>query len=94
VDEILKRETMVGDAQRSVEYRNEKIEGDKASLQIKNLYGSWETLPFIREDGVWKIDKQGYFNQMVNFGDESDKKLDEIIRGAGTPGQTDPPGGE
>ena len=85
VDDILRRETMVGDNQRSVEYRDEKIEGDKASLQIKNVYGSWETLPFIREDGVWKIDKQGFFEQMVNFGEESDKKLDEIINGGATP---------
>jgi len=90
VDDILKRETMVGDNQRSVEYRDEKIDGDKASLQIKNVYGSWETLPFIREDGVWKIDKQGFFNQMVNFGTESDKKLDEIINGGAIPEQTEP----
>src|SRR4051794_438589 len=94
VDDILKRETMVGDNQRSVEYRDEKIDGDKASLQIKDLYGSWETLPFIREDGVWKIDKQGYVNQMINFGEESDKKLDEITRGGATPQQTAPANSE
>jgi hypothetical protein len=80
VDEIIKRETLLGDAQRTVEYRDEKIDGDKATLKFKNQYGSWEILPFVREDGVWKIDKQGYADQMIKeieeqqnraFGDEN-----------------------
>ena len=65
VDDIIKRETLFLENQKSVEYRNEKIEGEKATLQVKNSYGSWETVPFVREDGVWKIDKQGYANQMM-----------------------------
>ena len=32
---------------------------------VKNSFGSWETVPFVREDGVWKIDKLGYANQMM-----------------------------
>jgi hypothetical protein len=80
VDDIVKRETLLGDSQKTVEYRDEKIDGDRATLQFKNQYGSWETLPFIREDGVWKIDKQGYADQMIKeieeqqnqvFGDEN-----------------------
>jgi hypothetical protein len=79
VDEILKRETMIGEAQRSVEYRDEKIEGEKATLQIKNVYGSWETLPFVREDGVWKIDKQGYAEQMIrDIENQQNQKFDEL----------------
>jgi hypothetical protein len=85
VDDILKRETMIGEAQRSVEYRDEKIDGDHATLQIKNVFGSWETLPFVREDGVWKIDKQGYANQMIHEIEENNKKLDDIINGVQTP---------
>ena len=65
VDDIVKRETLFIENQKSVEYRNEKIEGDKATLQVKNSFGSWETVPFVLEDGVWKIDKQGYANQMM-----------------------------
>ena len=64
-DEIIKRETLLGDNQKTVEYRDEKIDGDKATLKFKNQSGSWEMLPFVREDGVWKIDKQGYANQMM-----------------------------
>jgi hypothetical protein len=79
VDEILRRETMIGENQRAVEYRDEKINGDKATLQIKNVNGSWETLPFTREDGVWKIDKQGYVEKMIkDIEDEQNQKFDEL----------------
>lgn len=81
VDDIVKRETLISEKQTAVEYRNEKVDGDKASIQVKNSYGSWETVPFVREDGVWKIDKQGYFDQIIKDGEESDKKLDELING-------------
>ncbi|MFM9904379.1 MAG: hypothetical protein ACKVQJ_07395 [Pyrinomonadaceae bacterium] len=81
VDDIVKRETLFAQAQKSVEYRNEKIEGEKATLQVKNSYGSWETVPFVREDGVWKIDKQGYADQLMKDVEDSDKELDRIING-------------
>jgi len=66
LDEILQRDTLFNASQKSVEYRDEKIDGDKATLQVKNSFGSWETVPFVREDGAWKIDKQGQANQMMN----------------------------
>jgi PBP1b-binding outer membrane lipoprotein LpoB len=38
------------------ETRNEKIDGDKATLEAKDdKKDSWETLHFAREDGQWKI---------------------------------------
>ncbi len=85
VDDIVKRETLFSENQKSVEYRNEKIDGEKATLQVKNSYGSWETVPFVREDSVWKIDKAGYADQMMKDIEDSDKKLDEIIKGNTTP---------
>ncbi len=81
VDDIVKRETLISEKQTAVEYRNEKIDGDKASIQVKNSYGSWESVPFVREDGVWKIDKQGYADQMLKDIEDSEKKLDELING-------------
>ena len=81
VDDIVKRETLFGENQTTVEYRDEKIEGEKATLQVKTQYGSWETVPFVREDGVWKIDKQGYANQMIRESEESIRKLNEQING-------------
>ena len=79
VDDVVKRETLFSESQKMVEFRNEKIEGDKATLQVKNAYGSWETVPFVREDGVWKIDKQGYAEQMIKDMDESNRALDNLI---------------
>lgn len=64
-----------------MDIRNEKVDGDKASLQVKNSYGSWETVPFVREDGVWKIDKQGYADQMLKDIEDQEKELDELING-------------
>lgn len=81
VDDIVKRETLVSEGQTAVEYKNEKIDGDKASLQVKNSYGSWETMPFVREDGVWKIDKQGYANQMLKDIEDNEKQIDQMING-------------
>ena len=81
VDDIVKRETLFTENQTSVEYRNEKIKEDKASIQVKTSYGSWETVPFVREDGVWKIDKVGYTDQMIKDVEDSEKKLDELING-------------
>lgn len=85
VDEIMKRETLLGEGQTTVEYRNQKVEGDTAELQYKTSYGSWETMPFVREEGVWKIDKQSYAEQMLKEMDESNRKLDEMIKGNSAP---------
>lgn len=81
LDDIVKRETLFSDSQKTVEFRDEKIDGDKATLQVKNSYGAWETVPFVREDGAWKIDKQGYANQMLKDIEDQQKRLDEIING-------------
>ncbi len=79
VDEIIKRETLFTENQRSVEFRDEKIEGDKATLMVKNSYGSWETVPFIKEDGVWKIDKKGFADRMMmDIDTENQRKFDEL----------------
>ncbi|MDQ3819553.1 MAG: DUF4878 domain-containing protein [Acidobacteriota bacterium] len=37
------------------EVQNEKINGDKATLDIKDENGKWQTVPFVKEDGQWKI---------------------------------------
>jgi len=81
VDDIINQDPILAEGQRTVEYRNEKIEEDKATLQYKTSYGSWETLAFVREDGVWKLDKQATMDKMMQDMDESNRKLDEAIRG-------------
>ncbi|HEY0321611.1 MAG TPA: hypothetical protein VGC66_11680 [Pyrinomonadaceae bacterium] len=44
------------DSNKMPETRNEKIDGDKATLEVKNdKTGQWETVPFVKEEGSWKI---------------------------------------
>jgi len=48
--------TTTTDSNKMPETRNEKVEGEKATLEVKNeKTGAWETVPFIKEDGDWKI---------------------------------------
>lgn len=35
--------------------RNERVEGDTATLEVENNIGGYDTIPFVKEDGVWKI---------------------------------------
>ncbi|MBV9217094.1 MAG: DUF2950 family protein [Acidobacteria bacterium] len=81
VDEVMKRQTLFGENQTSVDYRNEKIDGDKATLEVKDTYGTWQTVPFVKEDGDWKLDMAGMRDQMIQYGEESDKKIDDLING-------------
>ena len=38
------------------ETRNEKIDGDSATLEAKDPdTKKWDTVPFVKEDGAWKI---------------------------------------
>jgi hypothetical protein len=39
----------------SDESKDEKIDGDKATLQVKDEKNAWETINFIKEDGEWKM---------------------------------------
>lgn len=80
IDEIVLRETMFPVDQRIFDFRNEKIEGDSASVEVKNDFGGWDTILLVREDGIWKIDKKGTSEQILDDSEEADKKLDEQIR--------------
>jgi hypothetical protein len=73
LDEIVKRESLISEGQRTVEFRNEKIEGERATVEVKNTYGSWETIPLIRESGTWKIDKQGIADQFIKEVEEGNE---------------------
>jgi hypothetical protein len=37
------------------EARNEKITGDTATVELKGQGDKWDTIPFVKEDGQWKI---------------------------------------
>ncbi len=54
VDEMFKGDnsTMPDEA---FETRDEKIEGDTATVEVKDRTGGYDTIPFVKEDGAWKI---------------------------------------
>lgn len=55
VDELLKKDTGVP-LKELPEMRNEKIEGETASVEVKNaVTGDFDTIPLIKEDGNWKV---------------------------------------
>lgn len=55
VDELLKNEqgTLVRELP---ETRNEKIDGDMATLEVKNVEtGEFDEIPFVKEGGAWRL---------------------------------------
>jgi uncharacterized membrane protein YgcG len=52
----------------SFESRNEKITGDTATLEIKDEKGKWDEIPFVKEDGQWKIALDKAFQQGMSGG--------------------------
>src|SRR4051812_30578160 len=55
LDEALKDPESNSKQPATFEARNEKITGDTASLEIKDVDGKWQSMPFVKEDGQWKI---------------------------------------
>ncbi len=48
------------------EIRNEKIEGDTATVEVGNkITGGYETIPFVKEDGVWKIALDKFIHNII-----------------------------
>ena len=79
LDDVVRRETLFTEGQKTVEFRNQTIEGDKATLEVKNSFGSWETVPFVREDDEWKIDKKGYADRMMQDIQQNNQQMDDFI---------------
>ena len=79
LDDVVKRETLFTESQKTVKLRNEKVEGDTATLEVENSFGSWETVPFVKEEGVWKIDKKGFAQRLMDEAEKNNKALDDII---------------
>lgn len=79
VDEIVTRETLFTESQSTVKYRNVREEEDTASIEMEDSLGLWNTVHFIREEGIWKIDKKGFAKQIEQDVQQSQEELDRII---------------
>jgi hypothetical protein len=89
LDEIIKRETLFTENQDKVEFKNQKIEGDRATIEVRNSFGSWDIVPFVKEDGEWKIAKERYLEEQMKKTEEDMKRLDQQIN-QGAPDSTMP----
>ena len=47
VDDIVKRETLFSENQTNAEFRNQKIEDDKATIEMKDSTGIWNAVQFV-----------------------------------------------
>lgn len=56
VDDLLDKEFFVNaEMPAKLEQRNEKITGDRATIEIKDDKGEWSPMTFVKEGGVWKV---------------------------------------
>lgn len=87
VDEIILRETLFSPDQKTLKFKNEKVDGDNATIEVENSFGSFDRIPFIKEDGIWKIAKEKIADEMLKQAEEDEKKLDEQINQGKPPEQ-------
>ncbi len=79
LDDVVKRETLFSEGQKVIEFRNEKVEGERATLEVKNSFGAWESIPFVREDSEWKIDKKGYVDGILQDVEQNNQQMDDFL---------------
>lgn len=79
VDEIVQQQSLFPLDQRVFDYRNEKIEGEKATVEVKNSFGDWDTVFLVKEDGTWKIDRKGTNDKLIEDVEREAELLDKEI---------------
>jgi hypothetical protein len=79
LDDVIRQQTLFDPGQRAVEFRNQTINGNAASIEVKNAFGEWETIPFVFEDSQWKIDQKTYAQKLIENTEEKSRQLDQII---------------
>jgi hypothetical protein len=66
MDEMLKEVDKDSKTETMPETRNEKIDGETATLEVKNeKTGKWDSLPFVKEEGEWKIAFDKFIENML-----------------------------
>jgi hypothetical protein len=80
IDEVIKRETLFTETQKTVRIRNQKIDGEQATIEVENAFGSWDVVPFNKEDGEWKIAKERYVEEQMKKTDAEMRRLDEQFK--------------
>ncbi|MDQ3132163.1 MAG: hypothetical protein M3Q99_15560 [Acidobacteriota bacterium] len=74
IDELLKKDEGAP-FQELPETRNEKITGDTATIEVKDTAtNGWEILPFVKEDGIWKIALDKFMDGIMKRANEEMNK--------------------
>lgn len=90
LDEIVQQQTLFAPDQRVFDYRNQKIEGDSATVEVKNAFGGWDTVFLVREGGTWKIDRKGTSDKMIEDIEKQNELLDQQIEEGQVPVEESP----
>ena len=80
LDEVILNETLISPNQKTFNFRNEKIDGDYATLEIETSPEIYDRIPFVKENGIWKIAKEKYQEEMIKQAEEDERKLEEKLR--------------
>ena len=77
-DEVLtsmSRQANTANKEGATETRNEQIDGDAATLEIKNpVTGGWDKIPFVKEEGRWKIALDKFMEDILKQTEEPIEK--------------------
>lgn len=79
IDEVILSETLFAENVTTVEFRNEKSEGENASIEVKNSFGSFDIVSFVKENGSWKIAKDKIKDNIMQSVEEQMKQFDDQI---------------
>lgn len=75
VDELLAQENNAP-FEELPETRNEKITGDTATVEVKNnVSGGYETIPFVKENGEWKVAIDKFMEDIMKRATEEMKNM-------------------
>lgn len=77
IDDWLTIEEEGGDQVDSFQTRNEKISGDNATIEISADGEDWGEMPFVKEDGRWKIAMDKYVAELQKELEENPEPADE-----------------
>ena len=79
LDDIVQQQALFPADQRVFDYRNPKIEGEKATVEVKNAFDGWDVVFLVKEGGAWKIDKKATADNMIQEVERQNELLDQQI---------------
>ena len=90
VDEILLKDEGAS-FQDLPETRNEMIEGETATVEVKNnVSGEFQKIPFVKEDGVWKVALDKFLDDVMKKMKEEMNKMPANLSLPENPNQVKP----